>query len=83
MKLDHEKYRKLAGFLLKTRPEEMSCDEWIDRVGEYAERVLAGRPIPASLDEVVRHIEHCPESPRSSRPSSRRFARTTETPGAG
>jgi len=61
MKLDHEKYRKLAGFLLKTRPEEMSCDEWIDRVGEYAERVLAGRPIPASLDEVVRHIEHCPE----------------------
>jgi hypothetical protein len=61
MKLDPEKYRNLAGFLLKTRPDEMTCDEWIDHVGEYAELVLAGRPIPPSLDEVVRHIDLCPE----------------------
>jgi hypothetical protein len=61
MKLDPEKYRDLAGFLLKTRPDEMTCDEWIDRVGEYSERILAGQPIPSRLDEVVRHIDLCPE----------------------
>ena len=61
MKLDPEKYRDLAGFLLKTRPEEMTCDEWIDRVAEYAELVLAGHAIPSSLDDVVRHIDLCPE----------------------
>ena len=61
MKLDPEKYRDLAGFLLKTRPDEMTCEEWIDHVGEYVELILAGRPIPASLDEVVRHIDLCPQ----------------------
>ncbi len=61
MKLDPEKYRNLAGFLLKTQPDELTCDEWINHVGKYVELVLTGHSIPASLDDVVRHIDLCPE----------------------
>jgi hypothetical protein len=61
MKPDLEKYRDLARFLLKTRPDEMTCSEWLDCVGEYAEAVLAGRPAPPCLAEVERHMEICPE----------------------
>jgi hypothetical protein len=61
MKPDPEKYRDLARFLLKTRPDEMTCEEWLHQVGEYADAVLAGRPIPPSLHEVQRHMEICPE----------------------
>ncbi len=61
MKLDPAKFRDLASFLLKTRPDEITCEDWIDHVGAYAEHVLAGNSIPSSLDEVVRHIDLCPE----------------------
>ncbi len=61
MKLDPKQYQDLARFLIKTRPEEMTCDEWLEHVGEYAEHVLAGRAAPSSLVEVERHIDLCPE----------------------
>jgi hypothetical protein len=61
MKPDPEKYRDLARFLLATRPDEMTCDEWLDRIGEYADAVLAGRPIAPALAQVRQHMEICPE----------------------
>jgi hypothetical protein len=61
MKPDPEKYRELARFLLATRPDEIGCDEWLAQIGEYADTVLAGRPIPVALAEVQRHMETCPE----------------------
>jgi hypothetical protein len=61
MKLDPEKYRKLARTLLATRPDEIPCDEWLDQIGGYADAVLAGRAIPPALCRVQRHMEICPE----------------------
>jgi hypothetical protein len=61
LKPEPEKFRDLARFLLKTRPEEMTCDEWLDHVGEYAEALLAGGPVPPTLAEVERHMDICPE----------------------
>jgi hypothetical protein len=61
MKLDPDHYEKLARVLLKTRPEEMSCEDWLDHVAEYTDHVLAGRLIPPSLAEVERHMDMCPE----------------------
>ena len=61
MKPELEKYRDLARFILETRPEELTCDEWLDRVGAYAEAALEGRPVPPSLDLVRQHMELCPD----------------------
>ena len=61
MRPDPEKFRDLARFLLQTRPDEMTCGEWLDQVGEYAEVMLAGRPVPPRLAEVERHMGMCPQ----------------------
>ena len=51
----------LAGLLLNTRPDELTCDEWLDRVGGYAEAVAAGRPAPAGTEMVEQHLTICPD----------------------
>ena len=61
MNPDREQFRKLARFLLNTRPDEMTCDEWLERIGEYADIVIAACPVPCSLEDVRQHIELCPE----------------------
>jgi hypothetical protein len=61
MATELEKYRQLARYLVQTRPVELTCDEWLDHVGLYAEHALAGTPAPASLDLVREHLELCPE----------------------
>ena len=61
MNLDPDQYEKLARVLLKTRPEEITCDDWLEQVAEYTEHVLSGHSIPSSLAEVERHMQMCPE----------------------
>ena len=61
MKPELEKFRHLARFLIATRPDEITCDEWLEQVGEYAEAVLAGGAIPLALAQVQRHMDICPE----------------------
>lgn len=61
MKISDVQCEDLARVLLKTRPQEMTCDEWVDHVAGYAELRLAGRDIPADYDDVVHHIDLCPE----------------------
>jgi hypothetical protein len=53
--------RDLAEVLLNTRPDELTCDEWMDRVGGYAEAVASGAPAPAGSELVAHHISICPE----------------------
>lgn len=60
-RLTDDHVRDLAGVLLKTRPDELTCDEWLDRAGGYAEAVAAGRPVPAGSELVEHHLDICPE----------------------
>lgn len=53
--------RELAGVLLATRPDELTCDEWLDRVGGYAEALAAGRPVPPGSELLEHHLAICPE----------------------
>lgn len=53
--------RELAGLLLNTRPDELTCEEWLDRVGGYAEAAAAGRPAPDGSELVTHHLTVCPE----------------------
>ena len=57
---DHN-LRDLVGVLLKTRSDELTCDEWLDHVGSYAEAAAAGSPAPEGSDRVAHHLSLCPE----------------------
>lgn len=61
MHLTSEQLRNIAQAVLVTRPVELHCGEWLDRVGRYAEVVLDGGAIPESLDLVREHMVICPE----------------------
>ena len=60
-RLTDDHLRDLAGVLLRTRPDELTCDEWLDRVGGYAEAVAAGRPVPPGSGLIEHHLDICPE----------------------
>lgn len=51
----------LADCALRSRPQEITCDEWIERVGPYVEALARGGEIPAALDVVAHHTEICPQ----------------------
>lgn len=53
--------RALAGVLGMTRPDELTCDEWLDRVGAYAEAVAAGAAGPPGSELIEHHLAICPE----------------------
>jgi hypothetical protein len=59
--LSDEQVRDLAGVLLATRPDELTCDEWLDRIGAYAEATAAGRPVPPNSERLEHHLAICPE----------------------
>ncbi|MEX1024630.1 MAG: hypothetical protein WD226_06085 [Planctomycetota bacterium] len=59
MQLDPETIRKLARFTLETRPEELSCDDWIHMVGEYVEAAQRGLPLNERQARVARHAAGC------------------------
>lgn len=60
MPLDPETIRKLARMTLESRPEGVSCSDWIHRVGEYVEATRRGAALDERLREVERHAALCP-----------------------
>lgn len=60
MQLDPETIRKLAKLTLETRPGEISCDDWVHRVGEYVEASRRGEELDERLRVVERHGHDCP-----------------------
>ena len=59
MQLDPETIRKLAKLTLETKPDEISCDDWVHRVGEYVEASQRGEDLDERLKVVDTHAEHC------------------------
>ena len=61
MKLTPEQIRGLVQLIGITRDEELSCNECLDRIAEFAECQLTGQPIPAALATVEHHLNLCAE----------------------
>ncbi len=59
MKLDPDTIRKLAKITLETKPEGLSCDEWVHLVGEYIEAKKQPSPLDPRLAQVAEHAEGC------------------------
>ena len=64
MKLDPEIIRRLARLTLDTKPDELSCEDWIHRVGEYVEATRSGTKLDDRLRLVERHAAECPSCER-------------------
>ncbi|KYF89685.1 hypothetical protein BE21_58525 [Sorangium cellulosum] len=60
-RLSQEEIRDLAKAVLATKPDELTCDEWLDYAAQYAELVAEGAPVPEALREAAQHLELCPE----------------------
>lgn len=61
MALSDDQIRALVHALRLTREHEINCNECLDMVAEFAERELAGRPIPDALEAVRHHLTRCGE----------------------
>ena len=61
MTLNDDQIRALVRALSVTRKHEINCNQCLDMVAEFAERKLAGRPIPDALETVRHHLTRCGE----------------------
>lgn len=59
MQLDPETIRKLAQLTLQTKPDELSCDDWVHMVGEYVEATTRGESLDERQQLVARHAGDC------------------------
>ena len=58
---ERDRLGQLLGALDSTQPEEIDCDEVLERVGPYLEAHCAGAPLPPELEQVAQHLSVCPQ----------------------
>ncbi|WP_439626069.1 hypothetical protein [Gemmata sp.] len=61
MSLSPDELKELARFVLRTRPDEIGCDDWLGYAPSYAELVAALQPIQEPLQQAAEHLDTCPE----------------------
>ena len=61
MSLSKEEVDELMRQIGLTREDEIDCERCLALVAEFAERELAGRSVPASLEAVAHHLSICSE----------------------
>ncbi len=61
MPLQYRHASTLAQVLLLTRPEELTCDQWLEEVPGYVELCVSGEQIPERFALLEHHLMICPE----------------------
>jgi hypothetical protein len=59
MHLTDDHLRALTQALKHTRDHELTCDEYLERVAAYAERVAANAHVPETFALIVDHQRLC------------------------
>jgi hypothetical protein len=59
MSLSPENIRKLIDLVATTQNDSLDCDACLERIDEFAEVHLAGRPLSEALQCVRMHLESC------------------------
>ena len=75
MTLRDEQWRRSGSSIARTCPDEIDCEQWLDRVGTYLDLVEAGEPIPETLRCIEQHLSPAPNVQRNFRRSERCFVR--------
>ena len=61
MALDQQQVNRLLRAVANTRDVEISCDECLADMAEFAEAQLVGSEIPTALKRIETHIAYCPD----------------------
>ncbi len=61
MPLDKQQIKTLLSFVAHTREDEITCDECLSGMAEFAETQLVGAEIPDAQKHIQAHIAFCPE----------------------
>jgi len=61
MPLDKQQVKTLLSFVADTREDEITCDECLAGMAEFAETKLVGTEIPDAQKHIQAHIAFCPE----------------------
>ncbi len=61
MPLDKQQVKTLLSFVADTREDEITCDECLGGMAEFAETQLLGAEIPDAKKHIQAHIAFCPE----------------------
>lgn len=61
MTLSRQQIEELIKGVSLTRDEEVTCDECLGDLAEFAERMLEGKSLPDGLRAVEHHLEICAE----------------------
>ncbi len=59
MTLTPKQIEALLQMLSHTQAEELSCDEYLDRLAEYVETYLSGSSLPEGLRAIEGHLDLC------------------------
>jgi len=54
-----ERLKKLVRVIMTTRPDEIACDECLDRLDRFVETRLAGTEVPEAMWLLQDHLERC------------------------
>ena len=61
MAFSKEQLGALFKMLSLTRSEEPNCDECLNKLAEFAELEMQGKPTPEALEAIEHHLELCGE----------------------
>ena len=60
MALNSEQVHRLLKMIQQTREAELTCQECLDELDKYTQRIIDGAPIDGVLANVREHLEACP-----------------------
>jgi len=61
MPLDHQLIQALLSQVAETREDEISCDECLAGMAEFAEAQLVDARVPVARQRIKAHLSFCPE----------------------
>ena len=61
MALSRQEIDALLKSISLTRSNEVTCDECLQRLAEFAEQSLPGKSIPQGLEVIAHHLSICSE----------------------
>lgn len=61
MPLNHKQIQTLIELVAKTEDRELDCDEFVNFLAEWSEKVMNGEAVATANASVRHHLDICPE----------------------